>query len=106
MSRDAVEKQARYLAQENRRSNPDVREVYWFPDDQEVRLLELTEEIPISEDGKAHPFYFRPSPHDELPQSSGIVLIRPEEFGKLQLPDTWGGWQNARRIDEVLEAAK
>lgn len=88
-----IEKQARRLAEEGRQADPTITGVYWFPDDHEVRLVELSPQVPMAHDGKLHPFYFRAS--DEVPAPSGIAMIRPEEFRQLQLPTDWGGWERA-----------
>lgn len=99
MTKAQIEKQARYLARENREAEPEIRNVYWFPDDREVRLVELHPDVPASDDGKVNPFYFRDSPGDNLPAPSGIALIRPEEFGRLELPSSWGDWKDARELN-------
>jgi len=89
-----VERQAKYLAADNRQVEPDITKVYWFPDDNEVRLLEITEIVPLTSDGEVHPFYFRASPIDDLPLPTAVAMIRAEEFGKLKLPDQWGAWDD------------
>jgi hypothetical protein len=91
----AVERQAKLLAAENRQSEPDITRILWFRDDGEVRLLEVTDQVPASMDGEVHPFYFRPSAKDDLPLPSAIVMIRADEVGKLRLPPTWGSWTDA-----------
>ncbi len=94
-NKEDIKKQARSLAEENRKADPAIEKVYWFPDGGEVRLVELSEEVPESEDGVLHPFYFQCSPQDNLPAPSGIAIIRPEEFRKLEMPDGWfekHGW--------------
>ena len=48
--------------------------------------------------GKLEPFYFRPSPLDKLFKPSLIALIRPDEFGCLQLPTGWGEWETAEEL--------
>lgn len=98
MPREIVERQARMLAKDNREAEPDISDIYWFPHDDEVRLVELTPAIPASGDGRVHPFYFRSSPSDNLPAPSGIALIRPEEYRSLQTPKDWGDWDAAVRI--------
>src|SRR5579875_3567361 len=98
MSLEVVEQQARMLARDNRQAEPEILDVYWFPDEQEVRLVELTPVIPASGDGRVHPFYFNPNPSDNLPVPSGIALIRPEEFRILKTPSDWGDWDHAVRI--------
>ncbi len=105
MGRELVERQARYLASDNYEAEPDIQKVYWFPDDEEVRLVELTPQIPVTHDGLLHPFYFRPSPEDDLPSPSAMALIQPDEFGRLRLPDRWGTWSDAVLIEqsEVVE---
>ena len=90
-----IERQARLLAEDNRRAEPDIAQVFWFPDDSEVRLIELTDQVPANSDGNVQAFYFRPAPADNLPAPSAIALIRSDEFSKLKLPDGWGDWNDA-----------
>lgn len=90
-----IEQQAKHLAKENRESNPDISRIYWFPDEQEVRLLEITQQVPVCTEGEVQPFYFRPAPQHNLPAPSGIAMIRDEQFGKLRLPPHWGDWTDA-----------
>ena len=91
----AIEQQARLLADDNRRAEPDIARVFWLPDDSEVRLIELTDMVPSNSDGELRPFYFRPAPADSLPAPSAIAMIRADEFGKLTLPADWGQWSDA-----------
>ena len=91
----AIQHQAQSLAADNRRAEPDISRIFWFPDEQEVRLLELTEQVPRSDEGEVLPFYFRPAPRHQLPAPSAIAMIRQDEFGKLRLPPGWGDWGDA-----------
>ena len=45
------------------------------------------------------PFYFDPSPADDLPVPSAVALIRSDEFGQLELPEEWGPWDAARELE-------
>jgi hypothetical protein len=101
-----IKARAKYLAAENKLSGPDIERIYWFPSDAEVRLIALTQSIPKSSDGHVHPYYFRPSPQDQLPAPSGIALIRPDEFGSLSLPEEWGDWKAAVAIEEETLCAE
>ena len=96
--RQKIEDQARLLVKDNREADPSITNVYWFPAEEEVRLLELTTEIPISPDGTVHPYRFGSSPRNKLQFPSAIALIRPEEFGQLQLPKGWGTWRKAKEL--------
>lgn len=97
MNRDEIRKQAEMLARENRESDPEISRIYWFPSDEQIRLVELHESIPPSGDA-VHPFYFHPSPRDGLTAPSGIALIRPSEYKTIKLPEGWGEWENAEEI--------
>lgn len=90
-----IERQARLLALDNRKTEPDITRVFWFPDESEVRLIELTEQIPAGAEGEVLPFYFHASRRHHLPAPSAIAMIRAGEFGKLKLPAGWGGWDDA-----------
>jgi hypothetical protein len=90
-----AEKQARYLAVDNRQAEPEITRILWFPDDNEVRMVEVTDIVPVNFDDEIHPFYFPPSPEDDLPLPSATVLIRSDELGKLKLPAGWGDWTDA-----------
>jgi len=95
-----VEQQARYLAAENKRNDPDITDVYWFPNEDEVRLVEVNATVPESLEEQIRPFYFRPAPAEQLPAPSGIALIRPNEVRRLRPPAEWGNWDTAVRIEE------
>ena len=91
-----IREQAIFLAKENVEAEPDIKTIYWFPDDEEVRLVEVEDIISRSE-GSVDPFYFDPSPADNMPAPSGIALIRPDEVNNLTLPTGWGKWENAEK---------
>lgn len=95
---DQIRKQAIFLAKENVEAEPDIKTVYWFPDDEEVRLVEVEDMIPISGE-RVDPFYFDASPEDNMPAPSGIALIRSDEVNKLILPDGWGTWDSAEKLE-------
>jgi hypothetical protein len=95
---ESIEQQAKYLASENRKAEPGITKIYWFPDDHEVRLVSLLDEMPTSQDGILRPFYFRASPEHGLTAPSSVTLIRSDEFGTLRLPASWGSWNDAVEI--------
>ena len=90
----SIEEQAKSLAADNRQAEPAIQRIYWFPDAEQVRLIALLPNLPVSTDDAIHAFYFRPSPADRLSSPSAIALIRPEDFGKLKLPAGWGSWDD------------
>jgi hypothetical protein len=98
MSRETVERQAKLLARENRRAEPDIERIFWFPDDQEVRLVETTSSVPRG-DNAVRPFYFRPQPQDELPAPSGVAMINPADVRRARLPQDWGDWDSAVELN-------
>jgi len=94
-SPNGIRRQAELLAKENREADPGIDKVFWFPDTNEVRLVETSLEVPRADDGLVHPFYFAPAPQDQLPAPSAIALIRPEEVRQARLPEGWGDWPDA-----------
>lgn len=105
MSHEVVERQARLLATKNREAEPEITEIYWFPDDAEVRLVEVLANMPPSGEEIA-PFYFRADPSKDLPVPSGIALVRPDEIRAKPLPKAWGAWDRAKRINEAGEVVE
>ena len=99
MNIEIIKKQAILLVEENRIADSSISDAYWFPNEDEVRLVEVDSSVPISSDGQVHPYYFRPSPEDELPAPSGIAMIRQEEYRTTQLPEEWGTWDDAIKLE-------
>ena len=93
-----IKKQAIMLAKANKRAEPNITKVYWFPHNEEVRLVELENNVGHSRTKYVAPFYFDSSPEDELLAPSAIALIRSNEFRKLQLPRDWGTWDDAQEL--------
>jgi len=98
MALEDVKQQAIYLARENRASDPSIRRIYWFPNEAEVRLVEVSEDLLSEFEDAIQPFYFRPSPQDNLPYPSGVALIAPGEERRAELPVEWGTWDNATEL--------
>lgn len=97
-NKDEIRHQAIRLAGETLRADPAIRKIYWFPDENEVRLIELEENCPSSQSGEVEPFYFEASPEDGLIFPSGVAMIRPEEYGRLNPPEGWGNWDDAQEL--------
>jgi hypothetical protein len=98
MAIEEIERQARMLATENRQAEPLITKMYWFPDENEVRLVGVLSAMPIG-DGRIHPYFFRPAPQQNLPAPSGVALVRPEEVCNSQLPEEWGDWEDAVELE-------
>jgi len=93
---EKVLEQAKKLASEARETDPNITKIYWFPHDQEVRLIEADENTIKSLTGHVEPFYFDSTA--EIPVPSGIAIIRPDEVGKLEMPKGWGDWENGKEL--------
>ena len=93
-----IREQAILLAQENKKVEPGIKKVYWFPDEREVRLIEVEDGIPPTVGHVIEPFYFDASIQDDLPAPSGVALIRSDEIRRLELPEGWGDWDQAEEL--------
>jgi hypothetical protein len=94
---EQMREQAMMLARENREAEPSIERIFWFPDTEEIRLVELTPQVPASGD-RLQPFYFRAAPTDGIIAPSGIALIRPDEYRRLRLPEGWPTWDQAEEL--------
>lgn len=95
MSIKLIEAQARKLAQHNKKVEPGIEKIYWFPSRKEIRLVELEENMIPALSGRLEPCYFRASPQDGFTFPFVLAIIRTKEFGELKLPRGWGKWDDA-----------
>jgi len=95
----AIREQARMLARENKLSDPDITRVYWFPNPEEIRLIELETTMPRSMSDAVEPFYFPASVQYNVNSPSGIAMIRPSEYRILSPPSGWGTWDEAEELE-------
>lgn len=93
MTNHSIEHAARMLALENGKSESSISKIYWFPDQKEIRLVEVDTQSIKSQDELVHPFYFNPI--EGIPYPSGIALIHPDEERNTVLPPEWGDWSQA-----------
>jgi hypothetical protein len=95
--KDRIKKIALYLAGENKKAEPGIIKILWFPHDEEVRLIEVEENIPYGNIDEVEPFYFGPSL--DVPAPLGIAIIHSKEYRQLKLPDNWGSWEDAEELE-------
>jgi len=98
-SLEDIKRQALRLARENKKAEPGIQKIYWMPSSSEIRLIEVEPDTVKSLSETVEPFYFDPAPADGLEVPSGVAVIRPDEFGKLELPADWGSWQEAELLE-------
>lgn len=104
MSVIEIEAAARRLAEANAKSEASISKIYWFPDQKQIRLVEVDLESIKSSDSTIRPFYFNPV--EEVPYPSGIALIHPDEEGRKELPREWKvTWSDGKLLFERKAAA-
>ncbi len=98
--KNAVKEAADRLAAANTAEEENIKEVYWFPDDNIVRLIEVDASYPnyLPSEDQAAAFYFGPDDSIGMPLPSGVALINPEEVGRVKPPEGWGEWDQAVKI--------
>lgn len=64
------------LALDNASGDDAIRKVYWFPDDRQIRLVEV-DEFSIREEGEIRPIYFAPVKDSPFP-GNALRRGRPE----------------------------
>jgi hypothetical protein len=93
-----MREQAQSLAQANKDAEPSIRKIFWFPSEEEIRLVEIEADTLHSESGKIEAFYFGPSPLDNLFKPCAIAIIHPDEERAIELPQGWGTWEQAEEL--------
>ena len=95
---------AQRLAQANVEADETVQKVLWFPDKEEVRLVEVLPDVVKSRSVVA--FHFGPDRPGGIPVPSAIALVRPQEVGLIPLPKDWGRWDDAEELRLALPAKR
>jgi len=91
-----IREEATKLAREIKQTHSSVERIIWFPDDSELRIIELDPDTIKSPTEEIEPFYFDSTA--SLPVPSGIAIIRPDEYGDLILPEDWGKWEDGQEL--------
>lgn len=92
-----MREQAKKVALEIRQTHSSVERILWFPDNSELRIIEIDGNTIKSPTTEIEPFYFDPTA--SLPVPSGIAIIRPDEYGELLLPEGWGDWSDGLEVE-------
>jgi len=97
--KQAVKEAARRLAKWNA-LNVDNSVALWFPAKDEVRLVFLQSDFPLSNPGEyLQLMRFPPSKTlGNTQYMEATAICRPEERGMLRLPENWGRWEDAVEI--------
>lgn len=92
---------AKMLADYAREAEPAIKKIVLFPSAKNIRLVYVDPTAhPAGEDAQLSPYYFRPSPNNDIKFDSAVALILPEEEGHLTLPDGWVAWDSAEALWE------
>ncbi len=92
---------AKRLAEAAIEAEPAIKKILLFPSAQDIRLVYVdTTAHPTGEGAGVTPYYFRPARKSGVNFESAVALIRPEEEGRLTLPEGWGGWKDAETLWE------
>lgn len=92
-----ISRTAAKLAKKHMQDNAGIQRVFWIPNDEEVRLVEITDQVPNSEEVK--PFRFMADP-PEIPYRSLVVLMHPDDWERrsaLKWPEGMK-WESAVEI--------
>lgn len=91
-----IQATAKVLADAAREADSETLKVLLFLAADEVRLLYVDATArPTLDDETIAPFYFGPDRRNGIHHPFAVALIRPEEEGRLRLPDGWGTWEDA-----------
>lgn len=98
-----IKKQALLLANEAKLADSSIVRFFWFPDAEQVRLLELSTNVSPAAGDEIEPVFFRPAPEHGIPALSGVAMIREDEYRAVNLPTDWGTWDDAVELTGETE---
>ena len=90
-----VRKAAKRLVRTNSKAEPTVEEIWLFPDEEEIRLIEFNRIV--SPDIEIVPFHFPADPANEVAFPIAVAVANPQDR-RLSPPEGWGSWENAVRL--------
>lgn len=84
---------ARKLVRWHRKADPQLKRIFLYPHNRQIRLLEVSEGSPST--GKLYPFTFAPDEEHGISFPLVLIEVSPQEAhliesGKLKLPRGWG----------------
>lgn len=77
-----VEQVAKDLAAAHADNDNELTQIWWCPDDEEVRLIEVSDGLCGVSENAVYPFAFVPTA--EVPYRSVVVLLSPEEAERVE----------------------
>lgn len=83
------------LAEWHVENEPKIEEIWLFPSDEEIRLVDL-DPLSLPSEAEMTPFYYGADAN--IPYPWGVALIRPEQKGKVTPPEEWGPWDKAIKL--------
>lgn len=88
-----IQEAALKLVQWHRKADPQLRSIFLYPHNRQIRLLEVSEGSPST--GKLYPFTFAPDQEHGIAFPLVLIEVSPQEAdliesGKLKLPRGWG----------------
>lgn len=109
-SNPSIREAAERLARFHREADPGVVKIIWFPNDREVRLVDVDETAaPHESEGRIVPYLFGADAAVGVPFPSGVAVVTPGDLS-LPPPEGWGsGWEEgeviwAKRVEVDDEA--
>ena len=98
-----IKKQALLLAKEARIADSSIVRFFWFPNGEQVRLVEISSDMLPASGDEVEPVFFRPAPEHGMPALSGVAMIREDEYLSIKLPTEWGTWDEAVELTRDAE---
>ena len=97
----AIREAALRQIEDNVLYDPELRKVYLFPSEDQMRILYVeANNPPIREGDETAPFYFNAHPEHGTFYATATTKIRPEEAEKLLPPSGWADWSEAEILWE------
>ncbi len=90
-----IKETAQNLVDSNAEAVPEIEEIWFFYNDEEIRLIEVHSSLPP--DNEIAAYHFPADPDNGIGYPIAVALINSADK-ELPLPDGWGSWDKAERL--------
>ena len=96
--------EATWLAHENADSERSIEASYWFPSEDEFRIVHV-DATTLPSDGRLRPFPLADDPAEGINYPVRVAFVLPDEVHQVALPEGWGTWEQAVMVFQRPAAA-
>ena len=93
-----IEEEAKILASNYAESEPGLKDVFWFENLNEIRIIDVVENYHTSGPTEKIDIFVFDHLVNHQPVKLLVGTIPPDLVNSSVIPEDWGGWSNAKKV--------